>query len=562
VVGSSHTLKAPSPQNGAPGVRYVFDCWSDGRKKTLYRITASSSTTTYTAKYSIQYKMNSSVNPSRSGTVSPSGTVWDKQGNTVTVSAKAAFGYVFSNWSGDLTGTSNPVTITLDKPKNVTANFAPAPEEISVPKTPKGKAKEYYTGTSYKFSTSGASSNLRHRVEYQFDWVGDGTSALSPWGSATQFRIWTIAGSYNVRARARCITHPDEISPWSEPFSIWVAEKPFFQILTPNGGESYLVGTTHTLSWNSGYLNPAGTIYLFYWYDGIWHPIADLQPTTTSYNWTVPKFSPGLPSITPKASARSTAIWIGHWVNDGWECWDSSDRPFVILYDAWVFKISGADQGGVTLLFEEDTFEGYGLSLELGMFRVRGNYGIDANGLMSGTYTLSDFYNEAAYLGSGSLTGKVEKSRARKITLALKASDGKPLFNMAGGRLLEEPVTPVDWTAEIKGSLSATFDTMTIEPFQIGDEVYSHIFKFSGQGSVMDFGSFNTVGYFYLTLDRKAYGMFEIQGAISEAGVFSGSFNVTLKKLTFKALSDNGTQYTFTGQEVGRGDNPDVPDYL
>jgi len=30
------------------------------------------------------------------------------------------------------------------------------------------------------------------------------------------------------------------------------------------------------------------------------------------------------------------------------------------------------DTGGATLLFEDDTFEGYGLSLELGMFRIRG----------------------------------------------------------------------------------------------------------------------------------------------------------------------------------------------
>ena len=562
VVGSSHTLKAPSPQDGAPGVRYVFDSWSDGGSKAVYRISASSSTTTYTAKYATQYKMNTSVNPSRAGTVEPSGTVWDKHGNTIIVSAKAAFGYIFSSWSGDLTGTSNPITITLDKPKNVTANFGPAPEEISVPNTPKGGSNEYFTGDSYKFSTGGASSNLRHSVEYQFDWQGDGNSALSPWGSATQFNIWTIAGSYNVRARARCITHPDAISPWSESLTISVEPKPLVHLLTPNGGESYLVGTTHTLSWDSGYLNPAGTIYLFYWYDGTWHPIADLQATTTSYNWTVPRQPPGLPSITPKASARSTSVWIGHWVNDGWECWDSSDSPFVILYDAWVFKISGADKGGATLLFEENAFEGYGITLELGTFRIRGNYSIDANGSMSGTYTLSDFDDEADVLGSGDLTGEVEKSSARTITLALKASDGKPLFNMTGGRLVEEPAVPADWVAEIKGDLNATFDTMTIEPFQNGEEVYSHIFKFLGRGSIVDSGSFDTVGYFYLTLDKKAYGIYEIQGAISEAGVFSGSLNRTLKKFTHKALSDNGTKYTFSGQERGEDDNPDIPDFL
>jgi uncharacterized repeat protein (TIGR02543 family) len=44
--------------------------------------------------------------------------------STVTLSATGKSGYVFSNWSGDITGTTNPIDVVVDKNMTVTANFA------------------------------------------------------------------------------------------------------------------------------------------------------------------------------------------------------------------------------------------------------------------------------------------------------------------------------------------------------------------------------------------------------------------------------------------------------
>ena len=44
-------------------------------------------------------------------------------GDLVTVSASALPGYLFSNWSGDITGTTTSVTVTMDSNKNISANF-------------------------------------------------------------------------------------------------------------------------------------------------------------------------------------------------------------------------------------------------------------------------------------------------------------------------------------------------------------------------------------------------------------------------------------------------------
>jgi uncharacterized repeat protein (TIGR02543 family) len=45
-------------------------------------------------------------------------------GTVVTLEAVPAAGWQFDNWSGDLAGSANPDTITMDADKSVTANFS------------------------------------------------------------------------------------------------------------------------------------------------------------------------------------------------------------------------------------------------------------------------------------------------------------------------------------------------------------------------------------------------------------------------------------------------------
>ena len=53
-------------------------------------------------------------------------------GTSVTLTATPATGYTFTGWSGDLTGTTNPVTITMTGNKTVTATFAPTGTSATV----------------------------------------------------------------------------------------------------------------------------------------------------------------------------------------------------------------------------------------------------------------------------------------------------------------------------------------------------------------------------------------------------------------------------------------------
>jgi uncharacterized repeat protein (TIGR02543 family) len=71
------------------------------------------------------------------------------EGTLVSLTAVAAEGWYFTGWSGNLFGTANPATITMDGHKSVTANFAVVP---SWPKNIKVSAKS--TATTVTLSLS------------------------------------------------------------------------------------------------------------------------------------------------------------------------------------------------------------------------------------------------------------------------------------------------------------------------------------------------------------------------------------------------------------------------
>ena len=66
---------------------------------------------------------NISAIASTGGTVSGGGT-FDKDASVTLTATPSNSGYIFSGWSGDASGTSNPLKITADSDKTITANFS------------------------------------------------------------------------------------------------------------------------------------------------------------------------------------------------------------------------------------------------------------------------------------------------------------------------------------------------------------------------------------------------------------------------------------------------------
>jgi hypothetical protein len=112
---------------------YIFDHWSGD----LPPISWTSSPLTMNGNKNImpvfrqknKYALTLHVSPGGYGTVGESGTSPYDEGTVVTVTASPNPGYGFDHWGGDLSGSANPATITMNATKDVTAVFK-APETI------------------------------------------------------------------------------------------------------------------------------------------------------------------------------------------------------------------------------------------------------------------------------------------------------------------------------------------------------------------------------------------------------------------------------------------------
>ncbi len=185
VAGTQVTLTA------IPNSGYVFDNWIGDLTGTQNPATiVMDSNKTIVAVFSQQqqqqYTLTTSVSPSGAGSVllDPAGGVYTA-GTQVTLTAVANSGYVFSNWSGDLTGTQNPATIVMDSNKSVTANFTQQQTQqytLTTSVSPSGAGSvllnppggTYAAGTVVQITAQANSG-------YQFvNWSGDVTGTSNP----------------------------------------------------------------------------------------------------------------------------------------------------------------------------------------------------------------------------------------------------------------------------------------------------------------------------------------------------------------------------------------------
>lgn len=140
--GDNHTISVPTPQEWY-GTRHVFSNWSDGGDIT-HIVTVSESPVTYTANLSVQHELTVSISPSNGGEVETSPISTDgyfDSGMEVNLRAISKSGYVFSGWSGDLSGTTDTQSITMSEPRSVTASFAAIlSSNIAIAATPAGRS--------------------------------------------------------------------------------------------------------------------------------------------------------------------------------------------------------------------------------------------------------------------------------------------------------------------------------------------------------------------------------------------------------------------------------------
>jgi hypothetical protein len=149
---SSCTLSVVSPQSGAPGVQNVLEQWQDGTTGTSDIVTAPATTATYTASFTTEYQLTTTAETG--GSVSPGG--FFAAGTSATVTATPNAGYYFVNFTGTTTSTSNPLSLTVNSPQSIAANFAAQASQAITFTTGPPQSAAY--GSSFTVAATGGGS--------------------------------------------------------------------------------------------------------------------------------------------------------------------------------------------------------------------------------------------------------------------------------------------------------------------------------------------------------------------------------------------------------------------
>ncbi|HOX58544.1 MAG TPA: family 10 glycosylhydrolase [Candidatus Paceibacterota bacterium] len=105
--------------------------------------------------------------------------------STVSLAGVPAAGWVFTNWSGDISSTLNPLTILVTNSLSVTGNFVASPHDLIL-----DNAQAVYTGGW----TAGSSAPGYYGADYRYS----GTTGGPATATATYRPMVSVAGTYDV----------------------------------------------------------------------------------------------------------------------------------------------------------------------------------------------------------------------------------------------------------------------------------------------------------------------------------------------------------------------------
>ena len=220
---------------------YTFVNWTEGG---LIVSTSSSYTFTLVANKTLvaNFLINTytlAVN-GVNGTVAknPNQTIFD-YGTIVQLTPSPSVGYTFSSWTGDATGSANPLSVTMNANKSVTANFTLNAYTLNITAT-NGSVVKNPSQTTYNHGTS-VQLTATPNAGYTFtSWSGDATGSTNPLTvSMTSNKNITanftaIAGSFTLNVTAvngTVVKNPDLVG--------YVSGASVQLTATPNSGYTF-----------------------------------------------------------------------------------------------------------------------------------------------------------------------------------------------------------------------------------------------------------------------------------------------------------------------------------
>jgi hypothetical protein len=155
----------------------------------------------YTASFATEYQLTASASPSSGGSITTGG--FFSPGASVVITAVPNAGFRFTGFSGDLSGTTNPQTIVMNGPKNVTANFVldVIPQATSTSLTSSLNPSTFGQIVTFTATvTSAAAGTPTGTVTFRDGGVAIGTAALNASGQASFSTAALSVGTHTITA--------------------------------------------------------------------------------------------------------------------------------------------------------------------------------------------------------------------------------------------------------------------------------------------------------------------------------------------------------------------------
>jgi len=174
-------------------------------------VTANFAQVNYTLNINVTVGGNVTINGT-TPTSYPNSTSWVNC-TVVPLTATPDANYTFVNWTGDLTGSTNPTNITVDGNKTVTANFALKWYNLTIDSTAGGNVTDPVANvSSYEHGTV-VNLTAEPEADYAFlEWTGDNDTIAEVYLATTNitmydnYSIWAIFGPHEFDVTPRSLT--------------------------------------------------------------------------------------------------------------------------------------------------------------------------------------------------------------------------------------------------------------------------------------------------------------------------------------------------------------------
>ncbi|MBF0099455.1 MAG: DUF1566 domain-containing protein [Desulfobacterales bacterium] len=173
-----------------PAACYSFANWSGDGSGTNAKLTLSMNTNKSVVANCTQKTFTLTVNAANGNVALSPQKIAYNCNETVSLSANPNEGYLFIGWSGDGSGSTNPLSLVMDKNKTVTAQFEAVPESLRL--TPTATPQNGAAPLSVAFTVSITGG----KPPYVSSWdCGDGTFLQGE----TTSHIYSTPGTYTVK---------------------------------------------------------------------------------------------------------------------------------------------------------------------------------------------------------------------------------------------------------------------------------------------------------------------------------------------------------------------------